>query len=90
MFLGFYRAKLPPAAKPPIYLSKISYGLYVFHYLAIRFTVSLTHRVHAIFPVAVLVALAICIGLAMLSYPVIELPFLSLKRRFTFGRSRVD
>jgi peptidoglycan/LPS O-acetylase OafA/YrhL len=90
MFLGFYRAKLPPTAKPLIYLGKISYWLYVFHYLAIRFTVSLTHCVHAISPVAVLVPLAICIGLAMLSYRVIELPFLSLKRRFTFVRSRVD
>jgi peptidoglycan/LPS O-acetylase OafA/YrhL len=90
LFLGFYRAKLPPAAIPVIYLGKISYGLYVFHYLSIRFTVSLTHRVHAFFPVAAIAALAICIGLAMLSYRIIELPFLSLKRRFTFVRSRVD
>jgi peptidoglycan/LPS O-acetylase OafA/YrhL len=36
LFLGFLQATLPAAIRPFIYLGKISYGLYVFHYLSVR------------------------------------------------------
>jgi peptidoglycan/LPS O-acetylase OafA/YrhL len=36
IFLSIYQAALPKLASPVIYLGRISYGLYVFHYLSLR------------------------------------------------------
>jgi peptidoglycan/LPS O-acetylase OafA/YrhL len=71
-------------------LGKISYGLYVYHYLAIQlslvFFISL-HIPHASL-FSVFLALALTILAAKLSYSRLESPFLRLKRRFEIVHSR--
>lgn len=82
-----------------VYLGKISYGLYVFHAWAIRASWSLAGHAQRLLgikqPPAVglglvkaTVALALTIALAHLSYRFFETPFLKIKERFTFVRSR--
>jgi peptidoglycan/LPS O-acetylase OafA/YrhL len=88
IFLGLFGATLPSASKPFIYLGKISYGLYVFHDLAIRIVYRLGQRIHIADALAVIMSFAMCVGFAAVSYKFIEMPFLLLKDRFTFIRSR--
>ncbi len=65
------------------YLGKISYGLYVFHGLAMHLVRSTPIRWHLRTPgVQFIVILGITTVLAALSYRVLESPFLRLKRRF--------
>jgi peptidoglycan/LPS O-acetylase OafA/YrhL len=82
-----------------VYLGKISYGLYVFHAIALFATTFVrqhlehggTHHSAAtsfFFLVDRLAALALTITLAALSYKYLETPWLRLKRRFTFIESR--
>jgi peptidoglycan/LPS O-acetylase OafA/YrhL len=72
-----------------IYLGKISYGLYVVHEFG-RFCAS--RLVHASTPPGVLaqsaVGLAFTIAIAAASYRWLESPFLRLKERFAYVRSR--
>lgn len=81
------------------YLGKISYGLYVFHPLAETFTVwtmsGFAHRSHMqgvalnLFRLAApFAALGVTIAVSMLSYQVLEKPFLRLRRGFTIVPSR--
>jgi peptidoglycan/LPS O-acetylase OafA/YrhL len=72
------------AAAAGIHLGRISYGLYVFHMLAIR-TAQLFHSGGTATRV---LAFVLTIGLAALSYQFLERPFLQLKERFTIIRSR--
>ena len=91
----------PTAAKTDgykflIYLGRISYGLYVFHIFGIH----LAHRIlesiqeglqegsKQFFIVRFLLALLITFGLSAVSYKYIEMPFLKLKKKFTFVESR--
>lgn len=100
-FLGVSSALLP---KPLVYLGKISYGLYVFHMLVLNLVgpaiwptdvqraamqtpmgvANLIARAVAI----LIVGLAGTIVLSAISYRFLERPFLNLKERFTFIRSR--
>lgn len=72
------------------FLGKISYGLYVFHVLAIQ----LADRVEwlsgsaAGYAAKVLIAFGLTILIAALSYQFLEKPFLLLKSRFTRVQSR--
>ena len=84
-------ARLCP--KPLVRLGQLSFGLYVFHetgfFLAdeVRRAVGLAPA----FPNLLcekFAALALAVGLAFLSYYAWELPFLRLKQRWTFVRSR--
>jgi peptidoglycan/LPS O-acetylase OafA/YrhL len=98
-FLGAPRQLLP---KPLVYLGKISYGLYVFHMLAIgcaskalglieRMTFGPVNRGFGPTLRSVLmlpVALALTILLAIASYRFLEQRFLKVKERFTLVRSR--
>jgi peptidoglycan/LPS O-acetylase OafA/YrhL len=72
-----------------IYLGKISYGLYVVHEFG-RFCAS--RLVHASTPRGVFaqsaVGLAFSIAIAAASYRWLESPFLRLKERFAYVRSR--
>lgn len=73
-----------------IYLGRISYGLYVFHGLALVLVVHACKSLPpsekwALFP---LLALAVTILLAAASYQWLELPFLRLKKRFQHVQSR--
>lgn len=70
--------------RPLIYLGRISYGLYVFHVFAIL----AANQAPVSAPVASLLALALTILLASLSYRFLESPFLRLKLRFTHVPSR--
>jgi len=92
LFLGFLQARVPEAAKPFIYLGKISYGLYVFHDLSIRLIdrAAIRYSGDVFATLKCFAALAVSMVLAMLSYRFLELPFLHLKKRFTFIPSRVD
>ncbi|MGZ5425661.1 MAG: acyltransferase family protein [Thermoanaerobaculia bacterium] len=66
-------------ARAVAYLGKISYGLYVFHVLALR----LVHHVSPEWPVVFVLGLALTAGMGVLSYELYEKRFLRLKRRFT-------
>ena len=80
--LGLPAAKLPSWA---VYLGRISYGLYVFHVLAIQIVFIAAMRAPSLpFPSFLLkgpIALAVCILIASVSYRGLETPFLRLKRR---------
>ncbi len=79
----------PP--KATVYLGKISYGLYVFHYPLILF--ALTHSRLQIAPLVVQFPaysglLILTIGVAASSYHFIESPILKYKRRFETIKTR--
>jgi peptidoglycan/LPS O-acetylase OafA/YrhL len=76
------------------YLGKISYGLYVYHLISIRWAFAVANSLVAperqlVFPLTVLLfALAFTVIIAAISYQLLERPFLRLKEKFTFIRSR--
>jgi peptidoglycan/LPS O-acetylase OafA/YrhL len=72
------------------YLGKISYGLYVFHVLAIEFARALFNPGHRLvyFAVSTLSAFLITVAAAVVSYHFLESPFLRLKGRFEIVNSR--
>jgi peptidoglycan/LPS O-acetylase OafA/YrhL len=71
------------------YLGKISYGLYVFHLLCLYLAEKLLspHRFSTFF-VYWWLGLAMTIALASISYAFFESPFLRLKERFVYVKSR--
>ena len=73
------------------YLGKISYGLYVFHRLALYCVVKgLRDYPHTLFKFVVFwcMGLALTIAMAAVSYRFYESPFLRLKERFAYVKSR--
>jgi peptidoglycan/LPS O-acetylase OafA/YrhL len=88
--------------RPLIYLGRISYGLYIFHSLVFYLlldegrpsllrAMSALRLSHSHLPVlATALVLTVTIALAALSYRCFEMPFLRLKQRFTYVRSRPD
>jgi peptidoglycan/LPS O-acetylase OafA/YrhL len=88
------------APRPLIFLGKISYGLYVFHRLCQDIaqhilpqwtrSATWTGRLQVAFhgSAVLVLALLFTVILAALSYRFLEQPFLRLKERFTFVRSR--
>ena len=72
--------------RPLVYLGKISYGLYVYHKLALTMAGLIIGKDR--FPVFWMAGLAITITLAPLSYRFLESPFLHLKERFAVIASR--
>jgi len=66
-----------------VYLGRISYGLYVFHLMVIALV--LFH--FKLWPVPLTLSFGLTLGLAALSYALLERPFLRLKARFTYIRS---
>jgi peptidoglycan/LPS O-acetylase OafA/YrhL len=77
--------------KPLAYLGRISYGLYVFHVLGLLisdYVVPDQTANLARYGLRVLVALALTVTMAAISYRWLETPFLKLKQRFTYVLSR--
>jgi peptidoglycan/LPS O-acetylase OafA/YrhL len=80
-----------PAPRWLRYLGKISYGLYVFHMLALYLAEKLIGgyaKSWGKFIVFWWLGLAMTLAMASLSYHFFESPFLRLKERFAFVRSR--
>ena len=94
IFLSVEGAQQLARARPLIYLGKISYGLYVFHYPMIVFCSRLSSRLAANssrdwdFPLRAAMALPCSVVLAHLSYKYFEAPILRYKRRFEVIRTR--
>ena len=91
--LAFLGATMPKWTRPLVYLGKISFGLYIFHYTILAVVAAaVKHKLHlsGVSEIAVtyLVTWFIAVGVATLSYRYYEMPFLRLKSRFTFIRSR--
>ncbi|MEO6815251.1 MAG: acyltransferase [Edaphobacter sp.] len=92
IFLGFLGLKASLIPKGLRYLGQISYGLYVFHeFVGELVSFAAKHWPHSGLrnsPCTGLFDLVITIGLAALSYQFLEKPFLRLKERYTFIKSR--
>lgn len=74
---------------PLRYFGKISYGIYVYHLVAIYVAVKVFQRLGVDNSVLLfLVAVAVALATAALSYRILERPFLLLKERFTRIQSR--
>jgi peptidoglycan/LPS O-acetylase OafA/YrhL len=71
-------------------LGKISFGLYVYHVLAIEFAQVALSSLHGPLQIVVQLALALFLTIvaAILSYTFLESPFLRLKRRFEVVHTR--
>jgi peptidoglycan/LPS O-acetylase OafA/YrhL len=86
-FLGFTALGGLPVLR---YLGKISYGLYMYHYLCLLIIGTIVARVLPTWaPLAIaLISFPLTIAIAALSYRHLETPFLQLKERFEIVRSR--
>ena len=74
-----------------VYLGTISYGLYVYHYLALLLARKIIGALDArLYGPYIVLGLALTISLALVSYYVLERPFLHLKARFTHLPSRQE
>lgn len=73
-----------------VYLGRRSYGLYVYHQLAIGFANACFQSRRGVVALAVSIPLALLltVAAAVVSYDLIESPFLRLKRRFEIEHSR--
>ncbi len=92
-FLIFYGLPIGrgPVARAAIYLGKISYGLYVFHYFALLLAEGSLHHLlptHDTYAAGIVSGLALTILFASASYRFLEKPMLLYKERFTFVHSR--
>jgi len=78
-------------ARPLSYLGKISYGLYVYHFICINYTPAFLARLgmeHTGWGGHFLFALALTITVATLSYYILERPILKIKERYSFVLSK--
>jgi peptidoglycan/LPS O-acetylase OafA/YrhL len=76
---------------PLIYLGKISYGLYIFHLAGLQLARNLlgfTLKDNSSAVSVALLGLALTLIFAIVSYHLLEKPFLKLKKRFTYVLSR--
>lgn len=92
IFLGFLGLNASLVPKSLRYLGQISYGLYVFHeFVSELVSAAAKHWPRAGLrgtPYSGILDLALTITLAALSYQFVERPFLRLKERYAFIKSR--
>lgn len=103
LFMAFFRSDGAMWPKPLIYLGKISYGLYVYHVMALDLVGTMTGRLglrlhegpqHSLINLATVLgirmplALGLTIAVAAASYRYFETPFLRWKDRFSLVHSR--
>jgi peptidoglycan/LPS O-acetylase OafA/YrhL len=96
LFLGFLGESRLGASKLLVYFGKISYGLYVFHWMMLR--VSLRVLQHVLGPqlmktpvgntLELLIGFALTVAMASVSYRFFESPILRFKSRFEYIRTR--
>jgi peptidoglycan/LPS O-acetylase OafA/YrhL len=74
-----------------IYLGRISYGLYVFHLLAIALVGQVVFipllGIQVNFEIRLVLSLLLTVAFAAFSYACLEQPFLKLKERFSTNRA---
>jgi peptidoglycan/LPS O-acetylase OafA/YrhL len=74
-----------------VYLGRISYGLYVFHLLALALMMNVLSvpvlGIPLSFGLRVTLSFLLTVALAIVSYSWLEKPFLKLKERFTYRRA---
>jgi len=95
IFLSVFQFNANRIPRWTIYLGQISYGLYVFHLVSLRFVERVIIR-HLSFAgsqfctllTTMALSLVLTIAIASVSYRYFEMPFLRLKERFQFIRSR--
>ena len=76
------------ARGPLVYLGRISYGLYVFHLLALKLADIIRARIFLGHSNASMMGFALTVLLAALSYQALEKPFLRMKERYSHVLSR--
>ncbi len=83
---------VPSWLHPMTWLGKISFGMYIFHYTLLAIVAVAVKKLH--FPFALqltaiyAMTLLLSVAVGTVSYRYFEMPFLRLKSRFTFIRSR--
>ncbi len=96
LLLGFLGANTSERARPMVYLGKISYGLYTFHYGLLEISsyavLAVTRFVHPLRPFSAslrdALAFVLTVLVASLSYRYFEKPILRFKQRFEVIRTR--
>lgn len=92
MLLAAYApGSAPPGilgSRPLVFLGRISYGLYVFHMVALVAVIHLFPPLATRPKLQAVAGFALTVAAAMVSYFALEQPFLELKERFTTIRSR--
>jgi peptidoglycan/LPS O-acetylase OafA/YrhL len=96
LFLSFLGETRLGNLRSLVYLGKISFGLYVFHWMALRLSIRAIQRLighHQIEKttanaVELALALVLTVLMASLSYRFFEAPILRYKKRFEFIRTR--
>ncbi len=92
LFFGLLGARLPHFTAPAVYLGKVSYGLYVMHdwvwVIAGGTLAALSRSHHAGHLERYAVTIPVLLAVVTLSYHYFEKPFLRLKTRFEFVKSR--
>ena len=95
LLVSFLKADAPLLRVAPfswlVYLGRISYGLYVFHLLALTLVTQLITPqlgVKFSFEGRLIVSFLLTAVLAAASYRWLEQPFLTLKKRFSYGSER--
>jgi peptidoglycan/LPS O-acetylase OafA/YrhL len=93
IFVSFLGIRSVPSSI--VYLGKISYGLYVFHYGMVKLSLwllsqTMSLRAMSMWKIVAVdgLAFACCAALASVSYRFLEKPFLHIKDRFAFVPSR--
>jgi peptidoglycan/LPS O-acetylase OafA/YrhL len=96
LFFSFLGETRLGKLRPLVYLGKISYGLYVFHWAMLRLSIYIVHRLTSGHQIArmttnaleVAFAFILTVLLASISYRFFESPILRYKKRFEVIRTR--